>query len=206
MDTLPKLEPLKVRCTDARCDVGLHCFAPNRRKKGWRESFKGACQSCGTELVDWARVRERNLADVAATFAELERELIRHVFFHADFDAKSLEQAHKLGWGGLRAAARAHLARKIGAATIFRDGIQTPKKDSALNFAQHATATCCRKCLHYWHGIQAGHELTVEELAYCEGLVLTYLDWRREDLFPAPKADAPRDGGTASHHGRHTSP
>ena len=43
MDELPVLEPLKVRCTDTKCEEGLHCFRPNFRKRKWRKDYEGAC-------------------------------------------------------------------------------------------------------------------------------------------------------------------
>jgi ribosomal protein L34E len=179
---IPTFEPLKVHCSDARCEANLHCFSPNRRKKGWKKDYTGQCQSCGKELVDWNRVRSRNLSDVKSTFDELSREYIRHVFFHAPFDDKSKAQARQIGLDELKARARPLLEKKIGKATIFRDGTQTKKEGSALHYAQHATATCCRKCLEYWHGIERGRELTAEELSYCEALVIAYLDSRAEEL------------------------
>jgi len=190
MDQPPEFEPLKVRCTDTKCEADLHCFSPNRRKKNWRKEYDGGCQTCGRQLVDWDRVKARDLSDVEGTFRELEHELIRHVFFHAELDPKARAEADRLGIAGLKAQAREHLHKRIGRPDeIFRDGTQTPKKDSALNFAQHATATCCRKCLEYWYGIPRDRDLTAEELDYFEGLVCAYLD-RRADELSGPRSAA----------------
>src|SRR6478735_8031236 len=89
---MPKLEPLQVHCSDSRCEANLHCFSPNRRKKNWQENYEGQCQSCGEKLVNWNKVRRRDLSDVAGTFSELAHEWIRHVFFHAEFDEKAKKQ------------------------------------------------------------------------------------------------------------------
>ena len=182
---MPKLEPLNVHCSDSRCESNLHCFSPNRRKKDWQKTYIGQCQSCGKQLVDWKSVKSRNLSDVEGTFSELAHEWIRHVFFHAPFDAKSKEQARELGLDGLKASIRPLLEKKIGSKKIFRDGTQTKKEGSAIHYAQHATATCCRKCLEYWHGIERHRDMTKEELDYCEGLVTAYLDSRSAELFAA---------------------
>jgi hypothetical protein len=187
---MPALEPLKIHCTDSRCEANLHCFSPDRRKKDWEKTYAGECRSCKKKLVDWNKVKARNLADVKETFDELSREYIRHVFFHAPFDAKSKKQARELGIEGLKVKVRPLLEKKIGKKKIFRDGIQTKKEGSAIHYAQHATATCCRKCLEYWHGIERNRELTNDELTYCEGLVLAYLDFRLADLL----ADGPSQG------------
>ena len=181
----PSFEPLKVHCSDADCDADRHCFSPNRRKKNWQKDYDGACQACGKKMVPWDRVRARNMSDIAHTFAQLQHEHIRHVFFCAPFDDTSLKQAIKIGLEGLRARARPLLKREIGPAHIFRDGIQTKKHSSALHYAQHATATCCRKCLEYWHGIERGRDLTEAELDYCEALVQAFLDERGDELLAA---------------------
>jgi hypothetical protein len=52
----------------------------------------------------------------------------------------------------------------------------------AVYYAQHATATCCRKCMEYWHGIPKDRPLTDGELAYATMLVQAYLDDRLTDL------------------------
>lgn len=183
---MPKLEPLKVRCTDAKCEAGFHCFSPNRRTKNWQKTYEGQCQYCGQNPVDWKKVRARDQSDIESTFRELSHELIRHIFFEAPFDAKSKKQAKELGVDMLKAQVRPLLEKKIGPENIFRDGTQTKKEGSAIFYAQHATATCCRKCLEYWYGIGQHRELTEEELRFCETLVLAYLDLRHDELFATP--------------------
>lgn len=178
--------PLKVKCNDSDCETDRHAFGPNRRKKNWEEGYEGQCRTCGVKPVNWDRIKKRDLNDVDNVFAELQRELIRHVFFNAPFDKKSKAQAVKLGRQNLRAKVRPHLEKKVGQAEIYRDGMQTPKGGGAIHFAQHATATCCRKCIEYWHGIPRGRELTSTELDYCAGLVLAYLDLRLPQLFSPP--------------------
>jgi hypothetical protein len=186
---MPKLEPLKVHCTDALCEAGFHCFSPNRRAKDWQKSYEGECQFCGQNPVDWQKVKTRDLSDVENTFRELSRELIRHTFFDAPFDEKSKKQAHELGMEKLKVRVRPLLEKKIGPQKIFRDGTQTKKEGSAIFYAQHATATCCRKCLEYWYGIGRNRELTKEELEFCEGLVFAYLDLRRDELLARAEPD-----------------
>lgn len=182
-DDMPVLEPLKVHCQDVRCDADLHCFSPNRRRKDWEKHYKGECMACGRQTVDWARARIGKEADPDVVFSELRREYIRTVFFEAPFDAAAKHEARNLGLAGLKTRVRPLLAKKIGPAHIFRDGTQTRKEGSALFYAQHATATCCRKCLDYWYNVERGRDLTDEELDRCEWLVLSYLDRRSAELF-----------------------
>jgi len=92
----------------------------------------------------------------------------------------------------LRDAVRDRLRTSIGRAEPFRDGTQTPEDGNSIFYAQHATATCCRTCLEYWHGIPKGRKLTDEELDYCAELVDLYLDERLPDLDDMPEKIPPR--------------
>lgn len=187
---MPKLEPLQVHCSDSRCEANLHCFSPNRRKRNWQKNYEGQCQACGEKLVDWHRIRRRDVSDVAGTFRELSHEWIRHVFFHAEFDQRAKQEARELGLDGLKSKVRPLLEKKIGPEKIFRDGTQTKKEGSAILYAQHATATCCRKCLEYWHGIERNRELATEEMDYCVALVISYLDLRADELLGSPPSES----------------
>ena len=48
------------------------------------------------------------------------------------------------------------------------DGKQTPMRGHPVFIAQHATATCCRRCIQKWHRIEKGRALNPEEVAYVE--------------------------------------
>jgi hypothetical protein len=189
MDELPVLEPLKVRCTDTKCEEGLHCFRPNFRKRAWKKDYQGACNECGEKLHEWDPEKRRDRSDIPAIFRDLRTEFIRHEFFHRAFDADALDDARHRGRDGLHARVRKSLKAGIGAAKPWRDGNQTPMVGSAINYARHATATCCRKCLEYWYNVPRGRALTEGELDFCEALVTTYLDERADALWPpAPGA------------------
>lgn len=186
MDELPKLEPLKVRCTDTKCDEGLHCFRPNFRKPKWRKDYDGSCNECGVKLRPWDPEQRRAIvADIPDIFSDLQSEFIRHEFFHRPFDNEARADARRRGREGLTVRVRADLKSGIGGAKPWRDGSQTPMVGSAINYARHATATCCRKCVEYWYNIPRGTPLTEAELTFCEALVLTYLEKRAEELWPA---------------------
>ncbi len=43
------------------------------------------------------------------------------------------------------------------------------------SLAQHATATCCRKCIQKWHEIEKGRALKAEEVDYIVALVLGWI-------------------------------
>jgi hypothetical protein len=55
------------------------------------------------------------------------------------------------------------------------DGRQTPMRGHPGFVAQHATATCCRKCLARWHHIPAGQPLTAEQIDYVTSVLERWL-------------------------------
>lgn len=168
-----ELPPLKVSCTRSDCDNNLHCYLATAKMV--RDNTAGRCRSCGAALVDWNRVHKRDLSDVAFTFERMRTEYIRHYFWHIEIDDEAMEHARKKGMVALLDDVPKRLIQSIAKATPFRDGTQTPFQGRAVFYAQHATATCCRKCVEEWHGITRGRELTREELEYLSQLVMRYL-------------------------------
>lgn len=174
-----KKRTLGIKCGDTKCDQNLHCF--REKKRGGKGFEKGLCHECGVDLVDWGRVRRRNLGDIDYTFQILRTELIRHAYWGVAINEKALAHARKRGKIRMLELIRNQLKRLIGGANPFNDGRQTSTdldSTSAIPFGQHATATCCRRCLDYWHGIERGRELTSDELDYCAALVLRYIETR----------------------------
>jgi hypothetical protein len=72
--------------------------------------------------------------------------------------------------------AAAFVARRLAPAAPAKDGKQTPFRGHPVFVAQHATATCCRKCLEKWHGIDRGHALTTAEQAHVVATIARWLD------------------------------
>ena len=67
---------------------------------------------------------------------------------------------------------REFIATRLAPVNPPNDGKQTPMRNHPIFIAQHATATCCRKCLQKWHGIPAkDHELSWQERAYVLGVL-----------------------------------
>ena len=56
------------------------------------------------------------------------------------------------------------------------DGKQTPMRGHPVFIAQHATATCCRKCIQKWHGIEKGRALNEEEVDYVVALIMGWIE------------------------------
>jgi hypothetical protein len=195
---LPKLG---VSCTDAQCDQKLHAFKPTAQMT---TGEIGNCRSCGAAgLVDWERVHERDPGDFAYLRSALDRELIRHVFWelalpeHVRTLAEMLERS---------------VRNRVGppAPSIYRDGTQTPFPNSSdariYHYGQHATGTCCRQCLAYWHGIAAEVSLGKKELDYATGLVWRYVDEKLEEETKKSQEETYEqtpDGTQVDHDDRH---
>ena len=56
------------------------------------------------------------------------------------------------------------------------DGKQTPMRSHPVFIAQHATATCCRKCIQKWHGIEKGRALNEEEIDFVVALIMGWIE------------------------------
>lgn len=73
--------------------------------------------------------------------------------------------------------ARSFIDERLAPADIPNDGKQTPMRNHPVFIAQHATASCCRKCLMKWHGIPASaHALTKEEKEYVLSLLRKWME------------------------------
>lgn len=142
------------------------------------ENRQGRCRSCGAELVDWKRVHKRDRTDVTYTFTSLKYELIRHHFWCIEIDQKAINHARRKGKIGISAAARERIQKSIGGAKPPFDGRQTPREGNIIYYAQHGTASCCRKCIEEWHGIPIGRPLTDKEIGYLTQLVILYINER----------------------------
>ncbi len=71
--------------------------------------------------------------------------------------------------------------------------MQTRTSGNVIYYAQHATATCCRKCMEAWHAIDRETPLGDQEIGYATELVMRYIKVRLPDLpFIGPKVKARR--------------
>lgn len=115
-------------------------------------------------------VRSGEMKNVDDIFARLEKSRFRSGF---SLRGKELDYLKDKGMGTVMQHARDFIDERLAPSDIPNDGKQTPMRNHPVFIAQHATATCCRKCLAKWHGIPgAGHTLTDREKEY----VLTVLE------------------------------
>jgi hypothetical protein len=61
------------------------------------------------------------------------------------------------------------------------DGKQTPMRGHPVFIAQHATATCCRKCIQKWHGIEKGRALNEAEIDYVVALIMGLIEGQLDE-------------------------
>jgi hypothetical protein len=184
---MPKRErkKLNIKCTDSDCTNNLHCFKPT--KKLIKQGLGGKCRTCKADLVDWSRVHKKEILDAGYTFKALKFELIRHEFWHRKFTEKAKEYANKKGLTGLQKRANEIIKNNVAPINNPYDGRQTPidkNKMNPIHYAQHATATCCRTCIEYWHGIPKDKILSKKEKDYLVELIMLFI----EDRLPLLKS------------------
>lgn len=181
-----KIEPLlkkKITCTSSKCELDLHCFRTNMRKKVNRENKtlrNGDCVYCGEKLVDWKRIDEKNLKDSEYLVSSLKLELIRKLFWERPFDDNAINKASDKTIAELKEEIEKILRRTLTEPSEkqFRDGTQTKQEGNVIFYAQHATATCCRKCLEEWYDINKNKKLDEKNLEYLVEIVMIYLKKR----------------------------
>ena len=79
---------------------------------------------------------------------------------------------------------RKFVLERLAPADPPRDGRQTPLRGHPVFIAQHATATCCRKCLLKWHYIARGRPLSDEQIDYLLGVIREWLKRQESAIDP----------------------
>lgn len=97
--------------------------------------------------------------------------------FRASFTLSESDRnyLHQKGWQTVARHAEELIRARLGQALPRNDGRQTPRQGHPVFVAQHATATCCRKCVQRWHGIPRGRDLSQDEIALLTAIVLRWL-------------------------------
>lgn len=80
------------------------------------------------------------------------------------------------GLDKIRKHAQDFISKRIAPAFIPNDGKQTPMKNHPVFIAQHATASCCRKCISKWHGFAIGMELNEKQQEYLVNLIMSWIE------------------------------
>ncbi len=178
-----EVKPLqKLTCSSHDCEHDLHCF---RSKRPINRSYRnGRCVACNLDLIDWDRIDKKDLKDANYTVHAIQREMFRHEYWHKTIDEQALAHARKKGLQQLREDAEKRIAKYVGSPSNQNpwDGRQTPLQGNVIYYAQHATATCCRKCAEEWYGIDRNRPLATEEIKYMVDLIMLYVKTRVPDL------------------------
>lgn len=103
--------------------------------------------------------------------------------FRSSFHLSQKDKAYcyDKGRATIERHARDFIAQRIAPAIIKNDGKQTPMKNHPVFIAQHATATCCRQCLHKWHHIVPGVELSVSQQEYIVEIIMKWIEKELND-------------------------
>ncbi len=117
------------------------------------------------------------MSDLERLFEKLAKSRFRSSFI---LKGKELEYLKSKGVNIILEHGRDFIDERLAPANPPNDGKQTPMRNHPVFIAQHATATCCRKCLETWHSIPSkDHELSEQERGY----VLIVLErWIRDFL------------------------
>ena len=89
---------------------------------------------------------------------------------------KDKQYIEEKGMETIKKHAQDFISKRIAPAFIANDGKQTPMKNHPVFVAQHATATCCRKCIKKWHKFESGIELTQEQQNYLVDVIMAWIE------------------------------
>lgn len=176
-----ELKPLKLKCTSSDCKNGHHSYRPTPKQKA--ANTVGQCRSCDeTAPFEWERLHKLDPEDLDYTIAALKNELIRQHYWTNEIPQQVENYARRKGVKGMEAAVEKRIRNSMSPPATDFDGRQTPAEDSAkvnaVHFAQHATASCCRKCMEYWYGISRDRSLTEHEISYLSRLGMRFISER----------------------------
>ena len=88
---------------------------------------------------------------------------------------KDKEYVLEKGYPIIKLHAIDFLTKRLAPYPTLNDGKQTPMRGHPVFIAQHATATCCRKCLKKWYHIPDNIKLTEEEINDLVDIIMVYI-------------------------------
>ncbi len=103
------------------------------------------------------------MRDMDELFRGLGKSRFRSRFRLSGKDANYLSQK---GLETITEHARDFVTKRLADAYPANEGRQSPMRNHPVFVAQHATGTCCRKCLEKWHHIPRGKPLTETDISY----------------------------------------
>ena len=89
---------------------------------------------------------------------------------------KDIDYINQKGLDTIKKHAQDFIFKRVAPAYVANDGKQTPMRGHPVFIAQHATATCCRKCINKWHKFPMGTQLTQQQQDYIVELIMKWLE------------------------------
>ena len=106
-------------------------------------------------------------------FDRLSKSKFRSSFYLKDKDILYIEDK---GIDKIRNHAYDFVTKRLADTSNVTDGKQTPMKGHPVFIAQHATGTCCRRCLEKWHHIRKNKNMTEDDIKYVVDIIMSWIE------------------------------
>ena len=106
-------------------------------------------------------------------FNALAKSTFRSRFKLKEKDKEYLDQK---GFDTIRSHTKDFISKRLAPAEIPNDGKQTPMRGHPVFIAQHATGTCCRRCLEKWHYISKNKNMTDDDIKYVVDIIMSWIE------------------------------
>ena len=106
-------------------------------------------------------------------FDKLSKSKFRSSFHLKDKDILYIEDK---GIDKIRNHAYDFVTKRLADTSNVTDGKQTPMKGHPVFIAQHATGTCCRRCLEKWHHIRKNKNMTDDDIKYVVDIIMSWIE------------------------------
>ena len=103
----------------------------------------------------------------------LSKSKFRSSFYLKDKDILYIEDK---GIDKIRNHAYDFVTKRLADTSNVTDGKQTPMKGHPVFIAQHATGTCCRRCLEKWHHISKNKNMTEDDIKYVVDIIISWIE------------------------------
>ena len=106
-------------------------------------------------------------------FDRLSKSKFRSSFHLKDKDILYIEDK---GIDKIREHAYDFVTKRLADTSNVTDGKQTPMKGHPVFIAQHATGTCCRRCLEKWYHISKNENMTEDDIKYVVDTIMSWIE------------------------------
>ena len=106
-------------------------------------------------------------------FDRLSKSKFRSSFYLKDKDILYIEDK---GIDKIRNHAYDFVTKRLADTSNVTDGKQTPMKGHPVFIAQHATGTCCRRCLEKWHHISKNKNMTEDDIKSVVDIIMSWIE------------------------------